>query len=92
METIKVSNKNNSLYVIISTAPFQEGEKCPQSKEDNRLPYMAYLIPNYIISQKFTYLNRFSAFLNIRFKNRTTIYKYLSLLKTQKGAAQNRSL
>ena len=37
METIKVSNKNNSLYVIISTAPFQEGEKCPQNKEDNRL-------------------------------------------------------
>ena len=32
METIRVSNKNNSLYVIISTAPFQRGRKCPQNK------------------------------------------------------------
>ena len=32
METISVRSKNNSLYVIISTAPFQRGRKCPQNK------------------------------------------------------------
>ena len=29
METIRERSKNNSPYVIISTAPFQRGRKCP---------------------------------------------------------------
>ena len=49
METIRVRSKNNSLYVIISTAPFQRGRKCPQNKEDKPPTVKVCLIPKIII-------------------------------------------
>ena len=40
METIRVSNKNNSLYVTISTAPFPRAKRQPSKEQrTNRLPF-----------------------------------------------------
>ena len=50
METIRVSNKNNSLYVIISTALLSGGKSALRIKRTNRLPFKVCLIPNGIIT------------------------------------------